>query len=72
MREHSLAKIPVLLVLGKREAQERTVSIRRLGAPDQVSLPLDATLAALAGEATPPDLRGAAPAEAPALAAVEA
>ena len=58
VREHSLAKIPVLLVLGKREAQDRTVSVRRLGSADQVSLKLDEALAALAGEATPPDLRG--------------
>ncbi|MDR3408719.1 MAG: threonine--tRNA ligase, partial [Methylovirgula sp.] len=57
VREHSLAKIPVLLVVGKREAQEHTVSVRRLGAADQVSLTLDEALAALAGEATPPDLR---------------
>ena len=68
VREHSLAKIPVLLVVGKREAQERTVSVRRLGTPDQVSLSLEAALAALAGEATPPDLRRAEPAQTPALA----
>ena len=67
VREHSLAKIPVLLVVGKREAEERTVSIRRLGTQDQVSLRLDAALAALAGEATPPDLRRAEAVNAPAL-----
>ena len=35
VREHSLAKVPVLLVVGKKEAAERTVSIRRLGKEDQ-------------------------------------
>ena len=57
VREHSLAKVPVLLVVGRREAEERTVSIRRLGSKDQASGALDPTLAALATEATPPDLR---------------
>ncbi len=57
VREHSLAKIPVLLVVGKKEAEERTVSIRRLGSPQQTSMPLDAALAALVAEALPPDLK---------------
>jgi threonyl-tRNA synthetase len=57
VREHSLAKVPVLLVVGKKEAAERTVSIRRLGADKQESMSLDAALAALANEAVPPDLR---------------
>ncbi|MGE0341031.1 MAG: His/Gly/Thr/Pro-type tRNA ligase C-terminal domain-containing protein, partial [Xanthobacteraceae bacterium] len=57
VREHSLAKIPVLLVVGKKEAEERTVSIRRLGSQQQTSMPLDAALAALVAEATPPDLK---------------
>jgi threonyl-tRNA synthetase len=57
VREHSLAKVPVLMVVGKKEAAERTVSLRRLGSPDQVSMPLDAALQALAEEATPPDLK---------------
>src|SRR6202165_1189054 len=48
VREHSLAKVPVLLVVGKKEAAERSVSIRRLGSPQQSSMPLDAALAALA------------------------
>jgi threonyl-tRNA synthetase len=59
VREHSLAKVPVLLVLGKKEAGERTVSIRRLGSQEQRSMTLDAALAALADEAVPPDLRRA-------------
>jgi threonyl-tRNA synthetase len=57
VREHSLAKIPVLLVVGAREGQERTVSIRRLGSQNQTSMPLDAAIAALAAEAVPPDLK---------------
>jgi threonyl-tRNA synthetase len=56
VREHSLAKVPVILVVGKREAEERKVSIRRLGSQDQTVLSLDEALAALKGEATPPDL----------------
>jgi threonyl-tRNA synthetase len=56
VREHSLAKVPVLLVVGKKEAAERTVSIRRLGSEKQQSMPLDAALAALAQEAVPPDM----------------
>ncbi len=57
VREHSLAKIPALLVVGKKEAAERSVSIRRLGSPEQSSMPLDAALKALAAESVPPDLK---------------
>ncbi|MET0923420.1 MAG: His/Gly/Thr/Pro-type tRNA ligase C-terminal domain-containing protein, partial [Xanthobacteraceae bacterium] len=57
VREHSLAKVPVLLVVGRKEAAERTVSIRRLGQESQQVMPLDAALAALADEAVPPDVR---------------
>ncbi len=57
VREHSLAKVPALLVVGKREAEERTVSIRRLGSESQQAMPLDAALTALADEAVPPDVR---------------
>ena len=57
VREHSLAKVPVLLVVGKKEAAERLVSIRRLGKEGQQVMPLDAALAALADEAVPPDVR---------------
>jgi threonyl-tRNA synthetase len=56
VREHSLAKVPVLLVVGKKEASDRTVSIRRLGKESQTVMSLDAALAALAEEAIPPDL----------------
>jgi threonyl-tRNA synthetase len=61
VREHSLAKVPVLLVLGKKEAAERTVSIRRLGKHGQQVLPLDEALHALGEEAVPPDLKRARP-----------
>jgi len=57
VREHSLAKVPALLVAGKKEAAERTVSIRRLGQEEQKVMPLDAALAMLAEEAVPPDMR---------------
>jgi threonyl-tRNA synthetase len=59
VREHSLAKIPVLLVVGKKEANERTVSIRRLGSPDQKSMPWEDALAMLKAESVPPDLKRA-------------
>jgi threonyl-tRNA synthetase len=57
VREHSLTKTPVIFALGKREAAERTVSIRRLGSQQQQSLTLDEALRALVDEATPPDLK---------------
>ena len=57
VREHSLAKMPALLVVGKKEAAERLVSIRRLGSDGQQVMPLDAALKALADEAVPPDVR---------------
>ena len=57
VREHSLAKVPVLMVVGKKEAAERSVSIRRLGSQDQTSMGLDEALKQLAGEAMPPDLK---------------
>src|SRR5690606_7702358 len=57
VREHSLAKVPVLLVVGKKEAAERMVSIRRMGSEKQTVMPLDAALAALAAEAMPPDVK---------------
>jgi threonyl-tRNA synthetase len=55
VREHSLAKVPVLVVVGKREAEEGTVAVRRLGSQAQQVLPLDEVIAALTREATPPD-----------------
>ena len=44
MREHSLAKVPILLVVGKREAEERTVSVRRLGSQEQQVMTLEAAI----------------------------
>jgi threonyl-tRNA synthetase len=56
VREHALAKVPAMVIVGKREAEERTVSLRRFGAEQQV-LPLAAAVAMLAEEALAPDLR---------------
>lgn len=57
VREHSLAKVPHLLVVGKREAEEGKVAIRTLGQEGQRILTVDEALAMLLEEATPPDLR---------------
>src|SRR5919198_4065224 len=57
VREHSLAKVPALLVVGKKEAAERSVSIRRLGKEGQQVMALDKALAMLTDEAVPPDVR---------------
>jgi threonyl-tRNA synthetase len=59
VREHSLAKVPVMLVVGKREAEEKTVSVRRLGVQQQQVLPLANAIQLLTAEAVPPDLAGA-------------
>jgi threonyl-tRNA synthetase len=59
VREHSLKKVPNLLVVGKREAEERTVALRPLGeGARQEVLALDALIARLRDEALAPDLRG--------------
>jgi len=60
VREHSLTKVPVILVCGKREAEEQTVNMRRLGSRDQESLGLDAAVEQLRLEAIPPDVRRSA------------
>ena len=57
VREHSLAKVPHLLVVGKREADEGTVALRTLGEERQQFLPLDDAIAMLKAAAVPPDLR---------------
>src|SRR6266568_7965073 len=57
VREHSVAKIPVLLVVGKKEAADGTVSIRRLGSQAQTIMPLEKALSMLAEEAIAPDLK---------------
>jgi threonyl-tRNA synthetase len=57
VRQHSLAKTPNLMVLGRREAENRTITLRKLGAEGQESLALEAAISKLAAEAVPPDLR---------------
>ncbi|SEJ65676.1 threonyl-tRNA synthetase [Sphingomonas sp. OV641] len=56
VREHSLAKVPALLVVGKREAEEGTVAVRRLGSQGQEIVSLDEIVARLVAEAKAPDL----------------
>ncbi|MEL7679559.1 threonine--tRNA ligase [Citromicrobium bathyomarinum] len=56
VREHSLAKVPHLLVVGKREAEEGTVAVRTLGEKEQRVMSLDEAIAMLRDGATPPDL----------------
>ncbi len=56
IREHSLQHVPAILVVGRKEAEARTVALRRLGEETQVVLGLDEAVARLAAEATPPDL----------------
>jgi threonyl-tRNA synthetase len=59
VREHSLAKVPLLLVVGKREAEEGTVALRRLGSEErQQMLRLDEAAAMIVAEAVAPDQRG--------------
>ncbi len=58
VREHSLAKVPHLLVVGNREAEEGKVAIRTLGQEGQRIMAVDEAIAMLVAEATPPDLRG--------------
>jgi len=57
VREHSLAKVPYLLVAGRREAENRTLTLRHLGSEAQENLALSAAVHMLKGEALPPDLR---------------
>ena len=57
VRQHSLAKTPNLMVLGRREAENRTITLRKLGVEGQESLALEAAISMLAADAVPPDLR---------------
>ncbi len=57
VREHSMVKVPFLLVAGRREAENRTLTVRRLGVQLQETLALDDVIHMLKVEATPPDLR---------------
>ena len=57
VREHSVAKVPVIAVVGRKEAEEGTVAIRRLGSQDQTVVTVEEAIRLLTEEATPPDLR---------------
>ncbi len=57
VREHSVTKVPVIIVCGKREAEERSVNVRRLGSQNQTAMPLSEAIEALSLEAMPPDLK---------------
>jgi threonyl-tRNA synthetase len=59
VRDHSLARVPVLAVVGRKEAEAGTVALRRLGGEAQEIVRLEEAVARLAAEATPPDLRHA-------------
>ena len=56
IREHSVNHVPVIAVVGRKEAEQRTVALRRLGSDGQTVLPLEDAVALLAREAMPPDL----------------
>jgi len=58
VREHSLAKVPLLLVVGKREAEEGTIALRRLGSDEhQKVMSLEEAVSMISAEAVPPDLK---------------
>ena len=57
VREHSLQHVPVLAVVGRKEAETGTVALRRLGSQAQEVVALEEAVHRLAAEATPPDLR---------------
>ncbi|KUF12087.1 threonine--tRNA ligase [Pseudoponticoccus marisrubri] len=59
VREHSVGKVPVILAVGHREVEERTVTLRRLGEKQTRTVALDEIVPDLARDATPPDLRPA-------------
>jgi threonyl-tRNA synthetase len=57
VREHSVGKVPVILAIGMKEVEERTVSVRRLGETQTATMTLDAIVAELTAAALPPDMR---------------
>ena len=57
VREHSVGKVPLMFVVGKREAEENTVSVRRLGTEGQKVMPAMDAIVQLMAEVTPPDLQ---------------
>ena len=58
IRDHSLQKVPLILVVGKKESESKTVALRRLGGEAQEIMGLSDAVKTLSAEATPPDLRG--------------
>lgn len=56
IREHSINKVPYILVLGDREVEENSVTIRRLGSKEQKTLDVDECIDLIKNEALPPDL----------------
>jgi threonyl-tRNA synthetase len=58
VRQHSLAKVPLIVAVGQREAEQRTVTVRRLGEQKQETLALDEAVALFVAEVQPPDLVG--------------
>jgi threonyl-tRNA synthetase len=57
IREHSVGKVPAIAVVGRKEAEEGKVAIRRLGSQAQTIVTVEEAIAILTEEATPPDLR---------------
>ena len=57
VREHSVNKVPFILVLGDREVQEKTITIRRLGSKDQETINIDECIQLIRNEALPPDIK---------------
>ena len=58
VREHSVGKVPVILAIGMKEVEDRTVTLRRLGEKQTRVVSLEDVMQELLEEATPPDLRG--------------
>ena len=56
VREHSVAKVPVILAIGMKEVKERTVSVRRLGSKQSQIMSLEQLVENLSTESTPPDM----------------
>ena len=57
VREHSVGKVPVILAIGRKEVEDRSVTLRRLGEKQTSVVALDAVISSLSDEAVPPDLR---------------
>ena len=57
VREHSLAKVPIILAIGNREVDERTITVRKLGEKQTETLEFDQVILELKKECVPPDIR---------------